>query len=425
MHKNQLLSISLAVVAIAVVASVRAQPPGRGPFGRGPGSGSGGGFGGGPGGGFNPAEMLKRMDANGNGMIEPGEAQGPARHMIHRVAERLRMDPNQPIPLSKITEMMDQRRRDEEQRRDAERKRQDELAKKDEPLVPGFGVEVEEGVILVPGFGLPEDSPLLSKLPLEKRYDKRILDQMKDTLRRYDRNRDGILDAKEIKEARWTYGDPRKNDLDGDGRLNKVELAERYAIRYGNSFAKKSSSSSSKPKTSSSSSSTSTSTSEHAKLKKYAQSLMKQYDKNNNGIIDREEWAKMPKPERYNRNKDHIITMDELVYGASNFAKGSSSGSSTRSKYGSKSSSGSPGSKLAYYKTRTTKDRLSKLGVPSSFISDDANADGQLEMSEFSSTWTDAKVAEFRSWDLNGDWVITPEEWLQAEDQKRASRNKK
>ena len=407
---------TVTLITILTATTVQAQPPGRGPFGRGPG-------GPGPGPGFDPSEMLKRLDSNGNGLIEPGEAQGPARYMVQRMAERLRMDPNQPIPVSKVKEMIDQRRGEEEQRRAAESQRRAEAAKKDEPLVPGFGVE-EDGIVLVPGFNLPDDSPLLSKLPLEKRYDSRILDRVKERMREYDKNGDGGIDKTEMTGGRW-YGDPLKEyDLDGDGKLNKVEMAERYADRYGNSLTKKkSSSSSSSSKKSSPSSSSSSSSSAQAKLRSYAQSLMKQYDKNNNGVIDREEWGKMPKPERYNRNRDHIITMDELIYGASNFAKSSSS-SSKSSKYSSSKSSSGGGSSQAVYRTRSTEDRLRKLGLPSSFISDDTNADGQLEMAEFATSWTDSKVAEFKTLDLNGDWVITPQEWLTAEEIKRASRSK-
>ena len=62
-----------------------------------------------------------------------------------------------------------------------------------------------------------------------------------------------------------------------------------------------------------------------------------------------------------------------------------------------------------------------KLGVSStsSFIRDDKNGDGQLQMAEYSSTWNDAKLAEFRELDLNGDFVITPQEWLEAEKQSK------
>ncbi|MCL6505314.1 MAG: hypothetical protein K6T86_21780 [Pirellulales bacterium] len=40
----------------------------------------------------------------------------------------------------------------------------------------------------------------------------------------------------------------------------------------------------------------------------------------------------------------------------------------------------------------------------------DANGDGQIAMSEFATTWTDAKVEEFMRYDLNGDGIITAAE---------------
>jgi Ca2+-binding EF-hand superfamily protein len=51
-------------------------------------------------------------------------------------------------------------------------------------------------------------------------------------------------------------------------------------------------------------------------------------------------------------------------------------------------------------------------GLPEWFRAKDANGDGQVSMAEFATTWTDALVREFNSYDLNGDGMITPQEVL-------------
>ena len=63
-------------------------------------------FGGGGGGGgrdrrregYDPAEMLKRMDGNKNGMIEPSEIPGQSRMFIDRAAEKAGLDKSKAMP---------------------------------------------------------------------------------------------------------------------------------------------------------------------------------------------------------------------------------------------------------------------------------------------------------------------------------------
>jgi len=41
----------------------------------------------------------------------------------------------------------------------------------------------------------------------------------------------------------------------------------------------------------------------------------------------------------------------------------------------------------------------------------DTNADGQIQMHEYSDTWTAEKLKEFRDKDKNGDGLLSPTEW--------------
>ena len=56
-------------------------------------------------------------------------------------------------------------------------------------------------------------------------------------------------------------------------------------------------------------------------------------------------------------------------------------------------------------------ERLPK-GLPEWFVRKDANGDGQVSMSEFSSSWTSGKRQEFNTSDKNRDGFIVPGECL-------------
>ena len=68
------------------------------------------------------------------------------------------------------------------------------------------------------------------------------------------------------------------------------------------------------------------------------------------------------------------------------------------------------------YRVLTPAERLPK-GLPDWFTQKDANGDGQISMSEYSSTWTDEAAAEFAKYDLNNDGVITAAECVKAQKQ--------
>lgn len=55
-------------------------------------------------------------------------------------------------------------------------------------------------------------------------------------------------------------------------------------------------------------------------------------------------------------------------------------------------------------------------GLPDWYARDDANADGQVTMAEFSSSWSEIVVADFYQFDRNRDGVITPQEAVKAKE---------
>jgi Ca2+-binding EF-hand superfamily protein len=181
-------------------------------------------------------------------------------------------------------------------------------------------------------------------------------------------------------------------------------------------------------------------------MTEYAKSLVKQYDKNGDNMLQPEEQKELKGRARdSDLNHDGVITIDELVANLSSPAPATSGSSSTAaSGSGSSSSGGDSGghhhdgddkakgdtsaSKRVLYGTAGGAAAGSKDGdkrrsyrftaasdhtatqLPDRFKAMDKNGDGQVEMSEFSHSWSKSTAEEFQRLDLNGDGVITVQE---------------
>ncbi|MDA7905036.1 EF-hand domain-containing protein [Rhodopirellula sp.] len=177
-------------------------------------------------GGFDPSSFLSRLDANGNGVLDPSEQQGPAQFLIGRMAQS---DPSikagQPIPLKKITDGFQKMR----EQRDpggssggppaASGSTADDSLTPD-LLVPGFGDEADPSLLM--GFGAAAEMLAVEVTPADQR-------ESEERMRRYDRNRDGFLTKDEL-SSRFA-GNPMDFDRNRDGKLSVSELAVRYARR--------------------------------------------------------------------------------------------------------------------------------------------------------------------------------------------------
>ncbi len=190
--------------------------------------GGGGGFGGdrggfGGGGGFDPSSFLTRMDTNGNGMLDPEEAQGPARFMLDRMARsNPKIDITKPIPMSVLTESFQQMRSGGPGSDGRFGSSEEEPILEKNSLVPGFAtVKVEK--LPVPGFGASGEK-------FTVQVEEGDLKNADDKMRQYDRNNDQHLDENELKEGRWSDS-PMQYDKNRDGKLSRQELATRYARR--------------------------------------------------------------------------------------------------------------------------------------------------------------------------------------------------
>ncbi len=196
----------------------------------------GGGSRGGPGGGFNPADMLARFDTNGNKMLDPEEANGPAQFFLGRIAaNNPRIDLKKAVPLSVISAEMEKMRNERGgssgfggpgfggQGFAGPGDFQQQEPVEPEPLVPGF--DLPEIPLPPPGFGAGAESDLF-----KVKVDPKDLKEAEERIKRYDKNGDGILSPAEIAGGRWS-DDPKQYDRNQDGNLTKSELAVRTARR--------------------------------------------------------------------------------------------------------------------------------------------------------------------------------------------------
>lgn len=428
MRLHFVLSAATLAALIVLSATVQAQP------GRGFGGGSGGNSGGDRR-SFDPNEMLRNMDTNKNGQIDPNEmASNRSAFWVRGAAQRAGMDLTKPLAIDKLAEAMqrgreersrgegdrggdrsrDDRRRDDERRSDRDRSPSSSApsGRSGSPTAttspaPGSGVVGFSAPAAasggVSGFGSGS---------LEQRYEPRVLTYVEDMLRRYDKNNDGYVDSQEWKSGTWSSSSPpESSDLNKDNRLSKEELCIRIAKRFGSPSPGSSSSASPAGSSSNGSSSNSPSSGDGEQLRRYAESLLRQYDKNSDGKLEREEWSSMLSQHHgADTNMDGTITLDELAARLASYAgtgSGSSAGSSSSGGFGNASQ---PGSVRRF---RTAAERL-PAGLPSWFMENDADQDGQVKMSEFAARWSDEKAAEFAKSDLNGDGIITAKECLKA-----------
>jgi hypothetical protein len=156
---------------------------------------------------------------------------------------------------------------------------------------------------------------------------------------------------------------------------------------------------------------------------------LRQYDKNKNGVLEKDEWVQMRGSWRdADRDGNGIITLEELTAKLGQYSRpGSatpSSASSGPSSSGSSSGSSGPSSSAGRdspskksHRFLSPQERLPQ-GLPEWFVRKDGDADGQVTMAEYSQAWSDSLAEEFTKYDLNGDGVVTPEEALKAQSSK-------
>lgn len=277
-------------------------------------------------------------------------------------------------------------------------------------------------------FGAPS-SRAGSIVSLETKFDQSVIDYVNGTLlREQDKNGDGYIDKAEWANGNWSKSNPPENsDLNKDGKLSREELCVRISKSRGIPIKGDTASSSSGGSSSTSGTTGGGSSDSGDKYKRYAEGLLREHDKNKDGMLQRDEWKDMKTEHQgADANSDGVITLGELTNRVSAYSSGgasSSPSSSGSSGYGGRSyktssdKTASATDTKKSYRFLTPTERLPK-GMPDWFIKNDADGDGQIMMVEYSSNWTESTAAEFAKLDLDGDGIITPEECLAAEPKK-------
>jgi hypothetical protein len=325
----------------------------------------------GPGGDSDRFEsFLRALDANGDGVIAPEEVEGRRRGFFEGYARRVGLDPSRPIPLAAVRESA-QRSSPTPSGPDSQGFR---------PAGPPmFGQGQAPGP---PGGGMmggPSDAPSSPK-PMVLAFS--------------------------------VQGGPPA--VAGFGSATGPSLTPSAGASPSGSSGSHSGSST-----------------VDARVRQYAESLVRQYDKNKNGTLEREEWSELRgRARESDANGDGVITVEELVaaLGGSSRSRGgpsapasspsaSSSPSPTPASAGpgpggqASTSSSAVADQRRPYRALLPHERLPE-GLPEWFVRKDANQDGQVTMAEYATEWTDARAAEFAAHDLNHDGIITPAEAL-------------
>ena len=300
------------------------------------------------------AEVLRRMDANQDGRLEPQEISGRARAGVMRLADEAGLDLNQPLSINRLERQLRRQGGDESRRRggpdDSRQGRgsQRRDAPSPEPAraaasTSGFGPVATASSVR--GFG---GSATATTSPPNQPIDDRTQRYVERFMTQYDRNQNGRLESSEWEGARWG-SDPKESDLNKDGILTKEELAARMSNRWGTRSSAPDRSA--RPESDSgrerrsfergpsgpgneqsrgSGSSNSGSNDSNDRIRRYAEGLLKRYDRSGNGALEKDEWSQMR--ERYgsaDANKDSVITVNELALFLSNDNRASGSSRSS------------------------------------------------------------------------------------------------
>ncbi|MBI3836465.1 MAG: hypothetical protein HY288_00850 [Planctomycetia bacterium] len=175
-----------------------------------------------------------------------------------------------------------------------------------------------------------------------------------------------------------------------------------------------------------------------AKLLRYAQYIVRQYDTNKTGQLESDEWRSMRgQPELADLNHDGVITVEEFAQYCANYGAGRAIRLSTlpgdvathdRSQDSSprgddprsSDANGTGNSEPSQLSEKPDRRRDTKYfaslpsGVPQWFIQRDADGDGQLTLSEYSPKLLKSEIDDFNRYDSNRDGILTVQEFLRA-----------
>ena len=317
-------------------------------------------------------EALERLDRDQDGDVEPDEITPLARPYLERIMKASRLSIYRDNDIESVLRAA--RKYYATQNGVSE----DRVEVDSQSMVRSF--EPDDDQPLVPEFGLPEVKYPYIKADLE------LADRM---IRTRDRNLDGFIDRKEASYERWTHRDPFADDLNQDDRLTRLELAQRYARRRALDQV----SGELRQKAWRTYQDNGGSEGEREEDRSMwwrrggnsywlAATIISRFDTNRNGRLEVTEVKELGMPVgQIDINLDGELSREEMY---------------------------------SYLEPIQKEVGEMTEGVPGWFFELDANDDGQIAMSEFATEWTDEKMAEFKSFDMNEDALLTINEITRA-----------
>jgi hypothetical protein len=371
-------------------------------------------------------DQLKALDLNQNGRLEPAEANPTSVLLMTEVG----LDPGQPVYLQTLQSLIKPLNLAE-----IEFDSQSGIVSED----GGNRFEFSEVRTRsrVADFSAEVNPLLADPTPLEDRYSYQVMAEVRSLMARYDENRNGVLDAAEIALVPWSKPHPNESDLDQNGVLSDVELAERLAAISGQGRASRSRRSRDRgdaSETDERAAQRAAAEAERAeqaaerrererqrksggaadRIDTYVRDLLKKWDADGDGEMSVEEAKEMrnPPPKTADSNSDDKFSYAELYgyYGDGESPK--SSGGSGRSRAGQASGESSGDSRPPLPGTIRWDGAISaaaenNLEWPSELERKDRNGDGMISLAEFSSNLDESTRATFQRWDANRDGYIT------------------
>ena len=147
-----------------------------------------------------------------------------------------------------------------------------------------------------------------------------------------------------------------------------------------------------------------------ARMRGFAQMMIRRADRNGSGALEKDEWGGMRNdPTPADRNKNGVITAEELAAWMVNRSRGGSDQGGSNGSGSNGSGTESSGRRTNRFLTAT--ERLSD-DLPGWFLDSDDNSDGQVAMAEYASYWTEEQARKFNRYDHNHDGLITERECL-------------
>ena len=315
-------------------------------------------------------EALEKLDRDQDGEVEPEEITPLARPYLEQITRASRMSIDRDNDIEDLQEA-------------ARRYYAAKNGSRDRPVRPRSDSTVKP-------FGVDDDQPLIPEFGLAEvkyPYTQDDLDFADRTMRSHDRNRDGYIDRREARRERWTHRDPFDDDYNRDDRLSRLELAQRYARRrlledVTDELRQK------EWRTNDRSRSYSRGRDDDDDRRRdwwrrgssvwLSSSVLERFDANRNGRLESHESKEIGLPVgQIDLNLDGELSRDELQ---------------------------------AYLEPLQEEAGELSEGIPGWFYEFDQNRDRQVSLSEFTVDWSEQKIREFASLDLNSDGFLTSEE---------------